>query len=54
MNDIDKPKGVTYVDIPLGCDSQDDVIEAMPRGLGWSPNRVFKRNYSSSLLMSVT
>jgi hypothetical protein len=54
VNGIDKPKGVAYVDIPLECDSQDDVIEAMRIGLGWSPNQVFKRNYSGSLLMNIT
>jgi hypothetical protein len=54
VNGMNKPKGVAYVDIPLECDSEDDVIEAMRVGLGWGPNRVFRRNYSSSLLMNIT
>jgi hypothetical protein len=54
VDGMDQPKGVAYVDIPLECDSQDDVIEAMRIGLGWSPNQASKRNYSSSLLMNIT
>jgi hypothetical protein len=54
---MDKPKGVLYVDIPLECDKEDHVTEAMQVGLGWTPDQVIddsgKRNYSGSLLANI-
>ena len=38
MNDIDKPKGVVYVDIPRNCGLEVDVTEAMQMALGWNPD----------------
>jgi len=57
MNGMDEPKGVVYVDIPIKCDSQVDVAEAMRMALGWSLDQVIDSsecNYSSSLLVSIT
>jgi hypothetical protein len=51
VNGIDEPKGVVYVDIPLQCDLEDDIANAMREALGWSPDQVIdsnERNYSSS------
>ena len=48
---MDEPKGVVYVDIPIQCDSEVDVVKAMQMALGWSPDQSInssKRNYSSS------
>jgi hypothetical protein len=36
VDSMDKPKGVVYVDIPLECDSQVDIAEAVRMALGWS------------------
>ena len=50
-NDMDKPKGVVYVNIPRRCDQEGDVAKAMQEALGWSPDQVIdskERNYSSS------
>ena len=57
VNGMEEPKGVVYVDIPLECDDQDHVAEAVRMALGWSPDQVIdssKRNYSSSLLVKIT
>jgi len=51
VNDMDEPKGVVYVDIPLECEKEDQVINAVQNALGWSPDRVIDskdRKYSSS------
>ena len=51
---IGEPKGVVYVDIPLECDEEADVAEAVRIGLGWSRDPVIDSsecNYSSSLLI---
>jgi hypothetical protein len=52
--DKDRPKGVAYIDLPLQCNSEIDVVKAMQKGLGWSPDPVidFERNYSSPLPVS--
>jgi F0F1-type ATP synthase alpha subunit len=50
VNGTDKPKGVVYVDIPLECDSAVNVLKAMQKALGWSPDQVIdssERNYST-------
>jgi Cdc6-like AAA superfamily ATPase len=51
VNDIDEPKGIVYVDIPLECDSAVNVANAMQKALGWSPDQVIdssERNYNTS------
>jgi KaiC/GvpD/RAD55 family RecA-like ATPase len=51
VNDIDEPKGIVYVDIPLECDSPVNVAKAMQKALGWSPDQVIdssERNYNTS------
>ena len=53
MNE-NKPKGVVYVDIPIGCDLEVNVTKAVQEALGWSPDPLInpsKRNYNSSLLV---
>jgi len=47
--DKDKPKGVVCIDLPLLCRSEIDIVRAMQRALGWSPDPVIdsgKGNYS--------
>jgi ABC-type Mn2+/Zn2+ transport system ATPase subunit len=34
VNDINEPKGVVYVDIPLECDSAVNIAKAMQKALG--------------------
>jgi ABC-type molybdenum transport system ATPase subunit/photorepair protein PhrA len=49
--DENEPKGVVYVDIPLRCDLEVNVAQAMREALGWGPDQVIdssKRKYSSS------
>jgi hypothetical protein len=57
VNGIDKPKGVVYVDIPLQCKKEDDVVGVMKKGLGWSSDRVIddpsNRNYSDPLPVDI-
>jgi hypothetical protein len=57
VDNMDEPKGVVYVDIPRKCDSEFDVVKAMQKTLGWSPDPVIdseNRNYSSSFLVNIT
>jgi hypothetical protein len=51
VDGMDKPKGVTYIDVDINDDSQLDITEVMRMALGWNPDPVIdssKRNYSSS------
>jgi hypothetical protein len=53
VDDMDEPKGVVYVDIPLECDSAVNVAKAVQKALGWSPDPVIdssERNYNTSFL----
>jgi predicted ATP-dependent protease len=59
VNSMDEPKGVVFVDVPRKCDLEVDIVKAMQKALGWSPDQVIDskdRKYSSSfqfLLVSV-
>ena len=51
---MDEPKGVVYVDIPIECDLEVDVINEVRNALGWSPDQLIDSsecNGSSSLLV---
>jgi len=37
INGINEPKGIVYVDIPLRCDLEVNVTQAMQEALGWNP-----------------
>jgi hypothetical protein len=39
VNGIDEPKGIVYVDIPIQCGLEVDVIKAMQMALGWGPDQ---------------
>ena len=55
--DENESKGVVYVDMPIRCDLEVNVVKAMREALGWSPDRVIDssgRKYSSSLLVNIT
>ena len=52
--DKNEPKGVVYLDIPIWCDSEANVANAMREAFGPSPGQLIdssKCNYSSSLLL---
>jgi hypothetical protein len=36
--DENEPKGVVYINIPPQCESEGDVVKAMQKALGWSPD----------------
>jgi predicted AAA+ superfamily ATPase len=51
VDNMDKPKGIVFVDIPIKCDSEPAVVKAIQEALGWSPDPVIdsnERKYSSS------
>jgi hypothetical protein len=53
---MDEPKGVVYIDIPIGCDLEVDVTKATQEALGWSPDQVIdsgESNYSKFLPMNI-
>jgi len=38
VNGINEPKGVIYVDMPIECELEAQVVLAMQEALGWSPD----------------
>jgi hypothetical protein len=54
VSGIDEPKGIVYIDIPIDCDSEVEIVKAIQTALGWSPDQLLdsdKCNFSSSLLI---
>jgi type II secretory pathway predicted ATPase ExeA len=52
VDDMDEPKGIVYVDMPIWCESEASVATAMQKALGWTPDQSIdssERNYNSSL-----
>lgn len=51
VDGMDKPKGVVYINIPIGQNLEIGVAKEMQNALGWSPDRPIdssERNYNSS------
>ncbi|KIX01894.1 uncharacterized protein Z518_07833 [Rhinocladiella mackenziei CBS 650.93] len=51
VNGMDEPKGVVYVDMPIRCSFEADVVRAMQTSLGWDLDRLIdpsERNYYGS------
>jgi hypothetical protein len=54
VNSMDEPKGVVYVDIPVDCELEVDVVNEIRNALGWGPDRLIdssERKCNSSLLI---
>jgi Cdc6-like AAA superfamily ATPase len=51
VDNMNEPKGIVYVAMPIRCDSELSVATAMQKALGWNPDQSIgsgKRNYNGS------